>query len=69
MLGSLKADSKKVLFVLPEYNDNVYLSYRNVEAVNGILLSDINTYDVMNADVVVITESAAKIFSEEEAEA
>src|SRR5438046_6303494 len=36
MLGSLKADSKKVLFVIPEYNDNVYFSYRNVAAVNGI---------------------------------
>ena len=69
MLGGLKADSKKVLFVIPEYNDNVYLSYRNVAAVNGILLSDMNTYDVVNADVVILTESAAKIFSEEEVEA
>lgn len=69
MLGGLKADDKKVLFVLPEYNDNVYLSYRNVEKVNGILLSDMNTYDVVNADVVILTEGAAKIFSEQEAEA
>src|SRR5438477_4080347 len=68
MLGSLKADRKKVLFVIPKYNDNVYLSYRNVAAVNGILLSDMNTYDVVNADVVILTESAAKIFSEEEVE-
>ena len=69
MLGGLKADSKKVLFVLAEYNDNVYLSYRNVPKVNGILLSDMNTYDVVNADVVILTEAAAKIFSEEEVEA
>jgi large subunit ribosomal protein L4 len=69
MLGGLKADAKKVLFVLAEYNDNVYLSYRNVEKVNGILLSDMNTYDVVNADVVILTEAAAKIFSEEEVEA
>ncbi len=69
MLSGLKADSKKVLFVIPEYNDNVYLSYRNVAAVNGILLSDMNTYDVVNADVVILTEAAAKIFSEEEVEA
>src|SRR6266550_6872310 len=61
LLGGLKADSKKILFVIPEYNDNVYLSYRNVAAVNGILLSDMNTYDVVNADVVILTESAAKI--------
>jgi large subunit ribosomal protein L4 len=69
MLGGLKADGKKVLFVIPEYNDNVYLSFRNVPVVNGILLSDMNTYDIVNADVVVLTEGAAKIFSEEEVEA
>ena len=69
MLGGLKADGKKVLFVIPEYNDNLYLSFRNVPVVNGILLSDMNTYDIVNADVVVLTEGAAKIFSEEEVEA
>jgi len=69
MLGGLKADHKKVLFVIPEYNDNVHLSFRNVPTVNGILLSDMNTYDIVNADVVVLTEGAAKIFSEEEVEA
>jgi large subunit ribosomal protein L4 len=69
MLVSLDAAAKKSLFVMPEYNDNVYLSFRNVAGVNGILLSDMNTYDVVNADVVILTESAAKIFSEEEVEA
>ena len=69
MLGGLKADDKKVLFVIPEYNDNLHLSFRNVPLVNGILLSDMNTYDIVNADVVVLTEGAAKIFSEEEVEA
>jgi large subunit ribosomal protein L4 len=66
MLESVKAGNKKVLFVIPEYNDNVYLSFRNVPVVNGILLSDMNTYDIVNADVVLFTESAAKIFSEKE---
>jgi large subunit ribosomal protein L4 len=69
MLGSFEVDGKKTLFVLPEYNDNVYLSFRNVPYVNGILLSDVNTYDIVNADVVVFSETAAKIFSEEEVEA
>ena len=66
---SLKAADKKVLFVIPEYNDHLHLSFRNVPTVNGILLSDINTYDIVNADVVVLTEGAAKIFSEDEVEA
>jgi large subunit ribosomal protein L4 len=69
MLVALDAYGKKTLFVMPEYNDNVYLSYRNVFGLNGILLSDMNTYDVVNADVLILTEGAAKIFSEEEVEA
>jgi large subunit ribosomal protein L4 len=69
MLGSFEVYGKKTLFVIPEYNDNVYLSFRNVPYVNGVLLSDVNTYDIVNADVLVLSESAAKIFSEEEVEA
>ena len=66
IMKSLQVDNKKTLFVLPEYNDNVYLSLRNIPGVQGILLSDINTYDIVNAKVLVFTENAAKIFSEEE---
>lgn len=66
IFGSLLVSGKKTLFVIPEYNDNVHLSLRNVPKVNGMLMSDINTYDIVNADVLVLTESAAKIFSEEE---
>ena len=68
ILNNLNVGSKKTLFVLPEYNDNVYLSFRNVPLVNGTLLSDINTYDVVNADVLLMTEAAAKFFSEIETE-
>jgi len=66
MLKDLKVDDKKALFVLPEYNDNLYLSMRNVPSVDAVLLADINTYDLMNADVLVLSETAAKVFSEEE---
>jgi large subunit ribosomal protein L4 len=68
ILSSLEVFGKKTLFVMPEYNDNVYLSYRNVPFVKGTLLSDMNTYDVVNADVLVLTEGAAKIFTEAETE-
>ena len=68
ILNNLNVGGKKTLFVMPEYNDNLYLSFRNVPSVNGTLLSDINTYDVVNADVLVMTEGAAKIFSEIETE-
>jgi large subunit ribosomal protein L4 len=56
---------KKVLFVLGEYNDNLYLSLRNVRKVEGTLLADINTYDIVNAEVLVLSETAAKVFGEQ----
>jgi len=69
ILSNLNIAGKKALFVLPEYNENLYLSLRNVPTVSGTLLSDLNTYDILNANVLVLTESAAKIFSEESIEA
>jgi large subunit ribosomal protein L4 len=68
ILKNLNIAGKKTLFVIPEYNDNLYLSLRNVPTVSGTLLSDLNTYDILNANVLVLTESAAKIFSEESVE-
>jgi large subunit ribosomal protein L4 len=65
---SINVDGKKTLVVLPEYNDNVYLSLRNIPSVDGVVLADINTYDIMNSNYLVFTESAAKIFTEEPAE-
>jgi large subunit ribosomal protein L4 len=67
VMNNLKVADKKTLIVLPEYNDNLYLSTRNIPNITSSLLADINTYEIMNADVLVITENTAKIFSEEEA--
>ena len=69
VMKNLNLSTKKSLFVLPEYNDNLYLSTRNVPNVASSLLADINTYEIMNAVVLVITEATAKIFTEEEAAA
>ncbi len=66
ILSKLKVAEKKSMFILPEYNENLQLSLRNIPSVLGVLLSDINTYDLVNSEVLVLTESAAKIFSEEE---
>lgn len=69
VMKGLNVADKKTLFVLPEYNDNVYLSTRNIPNIASTLLADINTYDIVNADVLVLTENAAKIFADETAEA
>jgi large subunit ribosomal protein L4 len=59
---------KKVLFVMPEDSDNLYLSLRNLPSVEGTLLADINTYDIVHAEVLVLSETAAKVFADEAAE-
>lgn len=74
ILNNLKTGTRSLLFVMPEFRENVCRSIRNVPTVRGTVLSDINTYDILNADGLVMTESAAKIFAadatpEEKAEA
>ncbi len=66
---NINVEGRKTLVVMPEYNDNVYLSLRNIPSVDGVVLADINTYDIVNSNYLVFTESAVKIFTEEPAEA
>jgi large subunit ribosomal protein L4 len=58
MLKSLSLSDKKTLFVFPEVNSNVVLSSRNVSNSKVITASQINTFDVMNADQLVLVESS-----------
>ena len=58
MLNNLNVSEKKQLFVLPSANKSVYLSARNLKRTRVAIESDINTYVIMNADVLVITESS-----------
>ena len=69
VLNSLKVGEKKIMFVTAEYNDNVYVSSRNIPSVLTTLLSDVNTYDLVNSEAIVLTESAALIFGGAEEEA
>ena len=66
VLDGLKLTGKKALFVIPEYNDNLHLSLRNIPNIESSQLADVNTYDIVNAEFLVLTESAAKMFMEEE---
>ncbi|MEA5469828.1 50S ribosomal protein L4 [Spirulina sp. 06S082] len=55
-------ETQKVLLILGEKNDNVYFSGRNIEKVRMILATNLNVYDILNADKIVATSSAiAKI--------
>ena len=55
---NLNIEGKKLLMVLPEANKNVYLSARNLQKAECIIASNVNTYKVLNADVMVITEKS-----------
>ena len=57
---NLKVDRRKMLMVLPEVNKNVYLSARNLQRTEIMTASALNTYKVLNADVLVITENSLK---------
>jgi large subunit ribosomal protein L4 len=58
VLKALQLDAKKTLFVLADTNNNVYLSSRNLKRSKVINASELNTYGILNANKVVITESS-----------
>ena len=61
---NLKVDGKKVLLLLPEANNNVYLSARNLQEAEVMPAAQLNTYKVLNADVVVVTENSLKVIDQ-----
>ena len=61
VIKNLKVDGKKALFVLPGADKVVYLSARNLEKVNVMAASALNTYKVLDADVLVLTEGALTV--------
>ncbi len=64
VINNLKVDGKKSLFVLQGTDKAVYLSARNIERVNVMAASALNTYKVLDADVLVLTESALGVVGE-----
>ena len=64
VVNNLKVAGKKLLMVLPEANKNVYLSARNLERTNLAIASALNTYSVLNAETLVVTENALKAIEE-----
>ena len=61
---NLKVDGRKTLLVLPEVNKSVYLSARNLQQAEVMTASTLNTYKVLNADVLIMTENSLKAIDE-----
>ena len=64
LLKNLSLDGKKTLVLLPERNDNVFLSSRNLEKTNVQIASLVNTYDIMNSHNVVFVGNAHEVVAE-----
>ena len=61
IIKNLKVEGKKSLFVLPGANKVVYLSARNIERVNAMPAEALNPYNVLDAQVMVVTEDALNV--------
>lgn len=57
---NLKVDDKKLLLLLPEANKNVFLSARNLQKAHVMVAKDVNTYKIVDADVLIVTENSLK---------
>ncbi|MEX2380454.1 MAG: 50S ribosomal protein L4 [Vicingaceae bacterium] len=58
VLSNLKSSDKKTLMIVSDLNKNLYLSSRNLQGTKVVVASEINTYDLMNAKSVLISEGA-----------
>jgi large subunit ribosomal protein L4 len=59
--NNLNIANKKLLYVFSERNKNIYLSSRNVQGLEVIIASELNTYSIMKASTLVLTESAIDV--------
>ena len=57
---NFKVDGKKLLLLLPEANKNVFLSARNLQKAHVMVAKDVNTYKILDADVLIVTENSLK---------
>lgn len=58
MIAGMKLDNNKILMILGEKNDNIYLSSRNLKKVKVVTADSVNTFDVLNAEKVVMAKSS-----------
>jgi len=64
LVNALNLADEKTLLVLPAYDNNVYLSSRNLKKAKVIVASDLNTYDVLNATKLLLTTDSVKTLEE-----
>jgi large subunit ribosomal protein L4 len=63
LLASLEMTDKKALFILPADNKNIVLASRNLKKVRVVAADQVNTYDVLHADQIILSESSIEVLS------
>lgn len=61
LMKNLNLSDKKTLLVLGDTNKNVYLSSRNIQGAKVVKASDINTYDILHSEMIILAESSVKV--------
>ena len=64
LMKNLNLSDKKTLLVLGDSNNNVYLSSRNLQGTKVVMASDLNTYDIVNAETLILSESSVKVLED-----
>src|SRR6056297_2083783 len=64
ILADLNLEDKKVVLVMPEKDENLYLSARNIPNVKTLLAGSVNAYDLLDNEMVVFIEEAVKMVEE-----
>lgn len=59
LLKNMKVEDKKVLFVVDQFEENVILASRNLQNVALISSDEVNVLDIVNSDVMVMTEKSS----------
>ena len=65
VLNSFALEGKKTLLILPEFNQNVFLSGRNIKQAKIANVADINVYDILNANTILVSEKAVEAIKEQ----
>lgn len=61
IFNNLKVNARKILFVLPENTENIYLSSRNLQNIKVITVNELNTYDIVNSTSLVLVDGVQDI--------
>ncbi len=64
---NLNLGDKKSLLILKERNNNIYLSSRNLQNSRVLTVSELNTYEIMNASTLLFVESSLEVLQTKDA--